>query len=183
MNMNIIIRIDVEQNLQLKLIRIQFPDPIFTSHPIIFEDLVDLVTPWSLAAEIHILDASQRMFCAVFEHGTSGTTGIHVVLDWLKGQSFIFDTGIPYVSSAFSFNDNRADMSSGIWTIRYGPSTLRGQAASHSALRALELGRASRFLHRIHAGTFKHLEKFSRARKERATSPSLRGYIRDKMGA
>ena len=99
--MVVIARADREQNLQLKLIRIQFPDPLFTSQPIIFEDLVDLVTPWSLAAEIHILDASQRMFCAVFEHGSSGTTGIHVVLDWLKGQSFIYDTGIPYVSLSF----------------------------------------------------------------------------------
>ena len=85
-----IIRVE-EQNLQLKLIRIQFPEPrrahsSAPTSPIVFEELVDLVTPWSLAAEIHVLDTSQRMFCAVFEHGPRGTTGIHVVLDWEKGN-------------------------------------------------------------------------------------------------
>ncbi|THH08463.1 hypothetical protein EW145_g2700 [Phellinidium pouzarii] len=84
-----------ENNLHLKVLRIQFPEPS-SSHPITFEDLGDLMTPWSLAAELHFLDASQNMICAVFECSETGTTGLHVILDWKKGLSYICDTGIPY---------------------------------------------------------------------------------------
>ncbi|KAI5119398.1 hypothetical protein M0805_005941 [Coniferiporia weirii] len=84
-----------ENNLHLKILRIQFPEPS-SSCPVIFEELGDLRTSWSLAAELHFLDASQNMICAIFECSESNTTGLHVVLDWKTGLSYICDTGIPY---------------------------------------------------------------------------------------
>ncbi|KAH8114396.1 hypothetical protein DFH11DRAFT_1877694 [Phellopilus nigrolimitatus] len=86
---------DFVQNLHLKILRIQFPEPT-SSLPVAFEDLGDLITPWSLAAELHFLDASQKMLCAVFECSDTGSTGLHVVLNWKSGLSYICDTGIPY---------------------------------------------------------------------------------------
>ncbi|EJC97852.1 uncharacterized protein FOMMEDRAFT_171265 [Fomitiporia mediterranea MF3/22] len=86
---------DFEQNLHIKILRIQFPEPS-SSNPVGFEVLGDLVTPWSLAAELHFLDASQRMICAVFLNEETCTAGLHVVLDWSTGLSCIFDTGTIY---------------------------------------------------------------------------------------
>lgn len=88
---------ELERNLHIKILRIQFPEPS-SSDPVAFEVLGDLVTPWSLAAELHFLDASQRMICAVFLNEDSGSAGLHVVFDWKTGLSYIFDTGIRYVS-------------------------------------------------------------------------------------
>ena len=66
-----------------------------------------MVTPWSLASELHFLDAPRRMFCAVFSNPETATTGLHVVLDWNTGLSYIFDTGIPYVSHSPCFGIGR----------------------------------------------------------------------------
>ncbi|KAL5501724.1 hypothetical protein ACEPAH_8984 [Sanghuangporus vaninii] len=86
---------ELERNLHIKILRIQFPEPS-SSDPVTFDVLGDLVTPWSLAAELHFLDASQRMICAVFLNEDTGSAGLHVVLDWETGLSYIFDTGIRY---------------------------------------------------------------------------------------
>lgn len=87
-----------EQSLHIKILRIQFPEPS-SSHPVEFDVLGDLITPWSLAAELHFLDAPNRMICAVFLNDETCTAGLHVVLDWNTGLSYIFDTGISYVRS------------------------------------------------------------------------------------
>lgn len=84
------------------ILRIQFPEPASTN-PVVFEELGTIRTPWSLAAELHFLDASQRMICAVFECTETQTTGLNVILDWTTGLSYICDTGVPYVGSLIYF--------------------------------------------------------------------------------
>ena len=94
-----------ENNLLLKILRIQFPHPA-SAGPIEFEELGSLQVPWSLAAELHFLDASQQMICAVFENGDQQTTGINVIFDWKDGLVFMCDTGVPYVRSTLCLFGN-----------------------------------------------------------------------------
>lgn len=102
----------------MTILRIQFPEPD-SSSLVSFEELAQVITPWSLAIELHFLDASRRMFCAVFANSETGTTGLHVMLDWNVGSSYMFDTGVPYVSVFIIFNSGMC-LTIRRWNQEYG---------------------------------------------------------------
>lgn len=85
-----------DQGLSLRIIRVQFPEPTSLEAVVSFEVLGELKTTWTLANELHFIDASRRMICAVFENIETGCMSLHVILDWKSGLSYVFDTGIPY---------------------------------------------------------------------------------------
>ena len=90
----------------MRIIRVQFPESSSSEAVVTFEVLGELVTAWALAIELHFIDASRRMICAVFENNETGNTSLHVILDWETGLSYVFDTGVPYVSNISLLNSD-----------------------------------------------------------------------------